>query len=169
MRGLFLAIASIVLAGCASGRSTSDIPAVRGFELPKYLGRWYEIARLPQWFERDMDHVTAEYCADGDAVKVVNSGIRNGERREAVGRAVFAGDASEGELRVSFFRPFYGDYRIIMLDPDYRAAMVTSSTRDSLWILSRTPALPPEKLSEYLKQAELWGFDTAKLEYGKQE
>jgi len=170
MRKLFAAIfAAALLAGCASGRSTADIPAVRGFELPKYLGRWYEIARLPQWFERDMNFVTAEYTMDGDRVRVVNSGVRDGELRTAQAVAEFAGEPDVGELKVSFFRPFYGDYRIVMLAADYRYAMVTSSTRDSLWILSRTPAMPERELSEYLQQAEQWGFDTSKLEYGKQE
>ena len=154
--------------GCAA--STREIPAVGDFDLDRYLGNWYEIARLPHRFERGMDFVRAEYTLDGDGVKVVNSGIRDGEPRRIVGRAEFKDPKATrvGELRVSFFWPFYGDYRIIELDPDCRHAVVTGATKDYLWILSREPEMPSSRLAEILERLEKLGFATEKLEFPRQ-
>lgn len=160
----------VLAGGCMSGRSTEKIPAVTGFELPRYLGAWYEIARLPHRFERGMDRVTAEYTQNPDGtVKVVNRGFRDGVEHRAEGIAKFSGKPTVGELEVSFFRPFYGDYRIIDLAPDYSHAVVTSGTMDYLWILSRTPQLPQERLSAILEQLRSRGVDIGRLEYPKQE
>ena len=156
--------------GCAA--STSDIPAVRDFELDRYLGRWYEIARLPHRFERGLDLVTAEYSLLPDGtVKVVNSGVRDGETHRVTGRAGLKDPRAakpEGELRVSFFRPFYGAYRIIELDPEYRYAVVTSSTRDYLWILSREPVMDKARLDAILDRLGGLGFEVDKLEFPRQ-
>ena len=160
----------VLAGGCMSGRSTEKIPAVTGFELPRYLGAWYEIARLPHRFERGMDRVTAEYTQNPDGtVKVVNRGFRDDVEHRAEGIAKFSGKPTVGELEVSFFRPFYGDYRIVELAPDYSSAIVTSSTKNSLWILSRTPRLSKETLEKYLAQIREWGFDVSALEYPKQK
>ena len=141
-----------------------------GFELPRYLGVWYEIARLPHRFERDLDRVQAEYTANPDGtVKVVNSGERDGERRRAEGIARFKGDRQTGELEVSFFRPFYGDYRIIRLAPDYRYSVVTSSTREYLWILARAPQLSESEQNELVEYARELGFPVENLEFPVQE
>ena len=165
---LMPALLAAFAAGCAP--STREIPAVRDFDLDRYLGSWYEIARLPHRFERGMDFVRAEYTFDGGAVKVVNSGIRDGEPRRIVGRAEFKDPNAKdiGELRVSFFRPFYGDYRIIELDPEYRHAVVTGATKDYLWILSREPEMSASKLAEILGRLEKLGFATDKLEFPRQ-
>ena len=168
--GVFPAFLAAWFSGCAA--STSDIPAVRNFELDRYLGRWYEIARLPHRFERGMDLVTAEYSllADG-TVKVVNSGVRDGETRRVTGRAKLKDPQAakpDGELRVSFFRPFYGAYRIIELDPEYRHAVVTSSTRDYLWILSREPVMEKARLDALLDRLGELGFAVDKLEFPRQ-
>ena len=164
-------VLAALLTACAA--STSDIPAVKNFELDRYLGNWYEIARLPHRFERDMDFVRAEYSFNPDgSVKVVNSGIRDGEARTAVGRAVLKdpGAASPtGELRVSFFRPFYADYRIIELDPEYRYAVVTGSTRDYLWILSRESGMAKPQLAAILDRLKKLGFAVEKLEFPRQD
>lgn len=165
-RQAFAALLAGLLSGCAA--STSDIPAVTGFELKRYLGEWYEIARLPHRFERGLDFVRAEYTLAPDgSVRVVNSGIRDGEKRSVVGRAELK-DPAKGELRVSFFRPFYGDYRIIELDPEYRYAIVTGSTRDYLWILSRTPQLPEPQLAGMLERLAKLDFPLEKLEFPRQ-
>ena len=159
-----------LLAGCAA--STADIPAVKDLELDRYLGKWYEIARLPHRFERGLDFVRAEYSLDPDgSVKVVNSGFRNSEARTAVGRAVLKhpGAKATGELRVSFFRPFYGAYRVIELDPEYRYAVVTGSTRDYLWILSRAPVMDEKLLGDILGRLAALGVATDKLEFPRQE
>ena len=109
-------IAAAALSGCRNAESTASIPAVRPFDAERYLGTWYEIARLPHSFERDMTRVTAVYTARKDGgIDVLNSGWRDGEHRTARGRARFLGDSTVGELEVSFFGPFYGQYRIIKL------------------------------------------------------
>ena len=170
LRSAVLLGITLLTGGCLSGKSTAEIPAVSGFELPRYLGVWYEIARLPHRFERNMDRVTAEYTANPDGtVKVVNSGERDGERRKAEGIARFKGSSDLGELEVSFFRPFYGDYRIIRLAPDYRYAVVTSSTKEYLWILARTPQLPEEEQKELVEYAKSLGFTVEKLEFPIQD
>ncbi len=167
LRQVLPAILAALLSGCAA--STSDIPAVTGFELKRYLGSWYEIARLPHRFERGLDFVRAEYTLSPDgSVKVVNSGIRDGEERSAIGRAVQK-DPAKGELRVSFFGPFYGDYRIIELDPEYRYAVVTGATRDYLWILSREPRMAEAQLSGILERLGKLGFPLEKLEFPRQD
>ena len=79
----------------------------------------------------------------------------------------FAGPADEGAFRISFFRPFYGDYRIIWLSPDYDLALVTGEDRSSLWILARTASIPAERCDALVKMASDWGFDVSKLEYPK--
>lgn len=164
------ALLAAFAAGCSP--STRDIPAVRNFDADRYMGEWYEIARLPHRFERDMDFVRAEYSPNPDGtIKVVNRGVRHGESHSTIGKAR-AKDAARkpaaGELEVSFFGPFYSDYRIIELDPEYRYAVVTGSTRDYLWILSRSPQLPRERLDAILAQLEKLDFDIEKLEYPRQ-
>ena len=168
--GVVPAFLAALFSGCAA--STSDIPAVGDFELDRYLGTWYEIARLPHRFERNLDNVRAEYSLDSDGtVRVVNRGTRDGGERTVTGRAKLKGPAAErkGELRVSFFRPFYGDYRIIELGPEYDCAVVTGSTRDYLWILSRSPTLPPARLKEIVGRLAKLGFEVDKLEYPRQD
>ncbi|MCQ2380410.1 MAG: lipocalin family protein [Victivallaceae bacterium] len=163
---MMVAAGMLLAAGCSSSAPTADIPAVRQFSIERYLGTWYEIARLPHSFESDIVLAKAEYSMTADGkVKVVNSGIRNGIAKSVDGVAEMKGDAGVGELRVSFFRPFYGDYRIIYLAPDYSVAMVTSGTKDYLWLLARTPALSPEKMRECLGMAEKWGFPVELLQY----
>ena len=169
--GVFSALLAALFSGCAA--STSDIPAVKEFDPDRYLGRWYEIARLPHRFERGLDCVRAEYTRAPDgAIKVVNCGVRDGELRKIVGRAKLKDPAASppaGELRVSFFRPFYGAYRIIELDPEYRCSVVTGSTREYLWILSRTPKLPEARLAAILDRLGKLGFAVDKLEFPRQE
>ena len=161
---LFALVAS--LCGCRNAESTASIPAVRPFDAERYLGTWYEIARLPHSFERGMTRVSACYTARKDGgIDVLNSGWRDGKQKSVRGRVRFRGDSDVGELEVSFFGPFYGRYRVIALAPDYSSAMVTSSTRDYLWILARESTLPPETFRQYKEQAAKLGFDVAALEY----
>ena len=166
--GIVASIAA-ALTGCAT---TSDIAAVQDFEPERYMGTWYEIARLPHYFERDMDEVTAEYTLEPDGtIRVVNSGMRDGEPKSATGTARLKYPDAEplaGELRVSFFWPFYADYRIIELAPDYSYAVVTAGSRDYYWILSRTPTMEKERLDGILNRAKALGFDLGELEYPRQ-
>ncbi|NLF92474.1 MAG: hypothetical protein GX564_01195 [Oligosphaeraceae bacterium] len=156
----------MLLAGCSSLPTTSHIPAVTGFDAARYMGKWYEIARLPNRFERGMSKCTAEYSLRDDGkVQVVNSGLKDGKPKSASAVAIFAGEPSTGELRVSFFRPFYGSYRIIHLEPDYSVAVVTANTANYYWLLARTPTLPAADLERYLQQAAEWGFARDKIEF----
>ena len=159
--------AAAFLAGCAP--SSAHIPAVRDFDSARYLGKWHEIARLPHRFERGLDRVTAEYSAAPDgSISVTNRGMRGKEVRSIEGRAKLKHPGEQpptGELRVSFFGPFYSDYRIIELPPDYRYSVVTGGTMDYLWILARAPRLDAAELKNILTRLEALGFDVAKLEY----
>ena len=165
MSGIVSSIAA-VLTGCAT---TSDIAAVQNFEPERYMGTWYEIARLPQYFERDLDEVTAEYTLNSDrTINVVNRGKRGDEEKSAAGTARLKhpdADPLAGELRVSFFWPFYADYRIIELAPDYSYAVVTAGSRDYYWVLSRKPTMEQERLDGILNRAKALGFDLGELEY----
>jgi apolipoprotein D and lipocalin family protein len=155
----------VLLGGCLG--VPDGVRTVTGFELDRYLGQWYEIARLDHRFERGLSEVTATYSLrDDGSVKVVNRGYDAGEQRwkDAEGRAVFVGEPDEGRLKVSFFGPFYGAYNIMALDhEDYRWAMVCGPDLDYLWILSREPELPPGVLERLLEQARSAGFDTDAL------
>ena len=157
------------LAGCfgSSAPSTADLAAVKEFDPARYCGVWYEAARLPHSFERGMSEVSARYTLRPDGkIDVVNRGIRDGEVREVRGIARrVPGKEGSGELEVSFFRPFYGKYRVIRLAPDYSTAMVTAGDRSYLWILSRTRQLDPAVLEAWVKTAAELGFDVSRLEY----
>lgn len=159
----FLLIA--LLPGCVN--TPEGIEPVRGFDINRYLGKWYEIARLDHSFERGLNGVTAEYSLrDDGGVKVINRGFlaKKNRWKSAEGRAYFAGDSDVGCLKVSFFRPFYGAYVVFDLDREgYRYAFVTSSNRSYLWLLSRTPAVSNEVREKFLAQAVALGFDTNKL------
>lgn len=156
-----------LFSGCVSIPEGTE--AVSGFELPRYLGTWHEIARLDHSFERGLVSVTAEYSMRPDGgVKVLNRGYdpAKGKWKEAEGRAYFTGEPSVGRLKVSFFRPFYGGYNILELDKEnYSYALVAGPSRKYLWILARAPQLPPETLSRLTAKAASLGFDAGKLIY----
>ena len=146
------------LVGC-SYAPPKGVAVVSPFELPRYLGTWYEIARLDHSFERGLSNVNARYRQRPDgSVEVINRGYDEKRRRwqEAVGTARFIGAENVGSLKVSFFGPFYGGYHLVALDQvNYSWAMVAGADRDYLWILSREKQLDP-KIQEYLvRQAAL--------------
>ena len=163
--GIISSVAA-VLTGCGS---TSDIAAVRDFEPDRYMGTWYEIARLPQYFEAGLDEVKAQYTLNDDGtIKVVNSGMMDGKPQSVTGTARLKDPDAKpltGELCVSFFWPFYSDYRIIELAPDYSYAVVTGGSMDYLWVLARKPTMAKEQLDAILDRAKEHGFDIGKLEY----
>lgn len=168
LRPLAAALCAVLCAGCSVGAPEGAVP-VTGFELDRYLGKWHEIARLDHSFERGLSEVTAEYSLRADGgVKVINRGFSKakGEWKEAEGRAYFTGDKGTGQLKVSFFGPFFGGYNIIDLDKEgYRYALVCGPKRSYLWILSRSPELPEADLKRLLDRAAALGFDTGKLIY----
>jgi len=162
------AVAAAVLAGCASVPSTDDIPVVKNFDVARYMGSWHEIARLPNSYEKDMTCVIANYKLDAEGrLRIVNRGWRGNEMKTSTGVGDFAGAKDEGAFRVSFFRPFYGDNRIVYLSPDYDFALVTGSDRSSLWILSRTSKVSASKREELVKKAKELGFDTDALAFAE--
>jgi apolipoprotein D and lipocalin family protein len=166
-RGTVLRLLTVMagLVGCVG--APEGLTPVGGFELERYLGRWYEIARLDHSFERGLTDVTAEYVKRPDGgISVTNRGFdpAKGRWREAHGVARFTGDASVASLKVSFFRPFWGGYNVLALDRNgYRWAMVAGPSRSYLWILSREPTLDPAVLALLRDQAQRWGFDAQAL------
>lgn len=164
-----IAVLSLLLTACL-GRPDGAV-AVPGFELQRYLGNWYEIARLDHRFERGLSHVQAEYSLREDGgLRVINKGYndRKGEWERAEGKAYFTGAANIGSLKVSFFGPFYGAYNIIELDTDYQFALVVGPDSNYLWILSRTPVLDAKIVERLVAQAAALGFSTDELIYPEQ-
>lgn len=155
----------VALTGCVS--VPEGISPVRDFELSRYLGTWYEVARLDHRFERGMTQVTANYQMREDGgVKVTNRGYIAAENRweEAVGKAYFVEDSDTGYLKVSFFGPFYGAYVIFELDqPGYEYAYVSGPDRDYLWFLSRTAQIDEAQKQRFVDKAQALGFDTERL------
>ena len=165
MRALVL-LAAVVLGGCA--QIPDGVEAVGGFDAERYLGRWYEIARLDHRFERGLDNISATYTARPDGgIDVLNRGYdrAKGEWREAQGKARFVGPRDRAMLEVSFFGPFYGGYNVVDLDPDYQLALVVGPSSDYLWVLSRRPDPPREAVERVVRRAAELGFDTSALIY----
>lgn len=156
---------------CACTGIPEGISVVDGFELPRYLGTWYEIARLDHSFERGLSDISAEYSLrDDGGVKVLNSGYdaEQGQRKIAEGKAYFIDNPDIGRLKVSFFGPFYGAYNIIALDKTaYRYVMIAGPDCDYLWILARSPELEPAVLQNLIQQAQKLGFATDQLIFDK--
>ena len=165
MKKYIYALSVFLLGGCAT--APKGVAPVSGFELGRYLGTWHEIARLDHSFERGLSNVTAEYSLREDGgVKVINRGYKaaGAEWKEAEGRAYFTGDKSVGQLKVSFFRPFYGGYNIIELDREaYSYSLVAGPSRSYLWILARKPELSQEVLKRLVDRAKELGLETEKL------
>lgn len=148
-----------------------SVQPVQGFDLNRYMGKWYEIARLDHPFERGLNQVTAQYelLPDG-TVSVTNRGYssHDNEWKEATGKAKFVDSENQGYLKVSFFGPFYGSYVIFELDQtDYQYAFVSGPDTDYLWLLSRTPDISKDIVSKFLTVAEAKGFDTSELIFVK--
>lgn len=154
-----------LLAGCTS--IPDKVTPVQPFDGQRYLGKWYEIARLDHSFERGMNQVTANYELNQDGtIQVTNRGYSTEKQawKEAIGKAKFVRSPNEGYLKVSFFGPFYGSYVVFDLDQtNYQYSMVAGPNHDYLWILSRTPTLPENIKQQLVIKAQLAGFDTKQL------
>lgn len=141
-------------------------------ELPRYMGKWYEIARFNHRFEKGLQGVTAEYSFREDGkIRVQNCGHKNtlsGKKICSIGKARLPKDKQPGKLRVSFFLSFYSDYDILELDTNYKWALIGSKSDKYLWILSRTPQLPPDTLNNILEKAQKRGYDTSKFIFVQQ-
>ena len=164
---MMLAALAAAVAGCVSGPKVDNAPVV-ALDLNRYLGEWYEIARFDHSFERGIERAKAVYTLNEDGtIKVVNSGIKDGKPKKAVGKGKRTN--TPALLRVSFFGPFYADYRVMMIDADYTYALVGSGGADYLWILSRTPTLADDAKSALLVEARRRGYDTRKLIWVKHD
>jgi len=167
IRPALLILCLLPLAGCAGARHHPPLPTVAHVDLRSYTGRWYEIARYPHWFEKGCAAVTADYALQDDGtLEVVNRCVLadKGEKmKQAVGRAKVVDPATNARLKVSFFRPFYGDYWILKLDPGYSYAVVGAPSRKYLWILARTPQLEPDLLQELISETGRLGFEPDRL------
>ena len=170
MKKLTKAILVLSLAlttGCVSGPKVDNAP-VAALDLSRYLGEWYEIARFDHSFERGVEQAKANYTRNADGtIKVVNTGIKDGKPKTAIGKGKTTD--TPGLLRVSFFGPFYADYRVMLIDKDYSHALVGSGSADYLWILSRTSGLSETAKSELLAEARRRGYDTGKLIWVEQK
>jgi apolipoprotein D and lipocalin family protein len=165
MKKVLLFLATLFVSGCL-GMPKNVLP-VQGFELDKYLGKWYEIARLDHSFERGLEQVTAEYAlTDDGGVSVINRGFSSAKNEwsEANGKASLVNDPDEAYLKVSFFGPFYGSYVIFDLDKvNYEYAFVSGPDLSYLWLLSRKKNISPEVMSRFIEESRQLGFNTKEL------
>lgn len=148
-----------------------DVKIVDNFQLPRYLGTWYEIARLDHSFERGLNNVTANYSPrDDGGVKVINRGYnaKKQQWQESIGKAYFIGSPQQASLKVSFFGPFYGGYNVIDLDDEYQHALIAGPNREYLWILSRTPTIDNQTRDRLVSVAKHYGFPVEELIWVKQ-
>ncbi len=161
MKQLFISILSLIgITACASAPQGATV--INNFDVDRYLGTWYEVARLDHRFERGLSKVTATYSFnENGTIRVQNRGFSASKNSwsESIGRAKFAGAKNEGRLKVSFFGPFYGAYNIVALDDEYQYALIVSNSLSYLWLLSRTTTIPDQIKLEYLKKAKSMGFD----------
>jgi apolipoprotein D and lipocalin family protein len=143
------------------------VSPVQGFEINRYLGKWYEIARLDHPFERGLTNITAEYSLREDGgVNVLNRGysIKKGQWKNAEGKAYFVNSKNEGYLKVSFFGPFYGSYVIFELDKNnYDYAFISGPDTDYLWLLSRKPEISREIIDRFIQKTAELGFNSKEL------
>jgi len=155
----------LFLAGCVG--IPENVKPVDNFKLEKYLGQWYEIARLDHSFERGLSQVTANYSLrDDGGVRVLNRGYSEKEAKwkEVEGRAYFVNQPDQGYLKVSFFGPFYGSYIIFELDYEgYQYSLVSGPDKSYLWILARGSEIGDELKEKLVKKAAALGFSTEKL------
>lgn len=172
---LALGLLGLTLYGCAATTPPKGVTPVGSFDVHRYEGRWFEIARLDHSFERGMTDVTAHYTLQDDGtVRVINRGFdpakgSQGDWRSAQGRARFTGDPSVASLKVSFFGPFYGGYHVAALDPDYRWALVVGPDRSYAWILARDKTLGRDTRDDILRRAKALGLDTDAFIWVSQE
>lgn len=167
-RIMSIIIATIVslLSGNCKGQNV-DNSTVSSLDLNRYLGSWYEIARFDHSFEKGLNYTKAHYSVNSNGtINVTNSGMKGDKPKTSVGKAKITDKT--GLLRVSFFGPFYSDYRIMMLSDDYKYALIGSGSKKYLWILSRTPEVPEKILDQILREASDRGYNTDKLIWVKQ-
>lgn len=177
MAAKLVVIAAVLgLSACANQpvnrTSNAALPTVSMVDLERYQGRWYEIARLPNRFEKNCEGVTADYTLKEDGgISVINTcrkGATDGPANAAKGRARIVDTATNAKLKVSFFGPFWGDYWILDLAPDYSLALIGEPSGRYLWILSRRPIIPEAVKQDALAKLKSYGYDINALYFTKQ-
>lgn len=161
----------IALYSCGGG-IPKNAQAVTNFDSNKYLGKWYEIARLDYKWERDLDNVTAEYSLNEDkTIKVDNKGynVKKDKWEQSVGKARFVKKDNIGMLKVSFFGPFYSGYNVVAIDPDYKYALVAGESLKYMWILSREKTIPESIKADFLIKAQEIGYNVTDLVWVKHD
>lgn len=170
MRNFCLLILCVLLSAC-TGVPEGVMP-VNNFDQSRYLGQWYEVARIENRFETGLEQVTATYTArDDGGITVINQGYSPAEQnwQQAEGKAYFVDSTDTAHLKVSFFGPFYASYIVFKLDPDYRYAFVTGNTKEYLWLLARTPSVSQHIKQEFIESAQARGFNLDQLVWVDQE
>ena len=161
---------ALLLTGCVG--LPDNIKPVDHFNADRYLGKWYEVARLDHSFERGLSKVSASYSLrDDGGIRVINRGYdaQKQKWKEAEGKAYFVNGNDQGYLKVSFFGPFYGAYIVVELDQEnYQYSLISGPDRSYLWILSRTPQMDPVTQKRLVEKAAALGFDTGKLIFVEQ-
>lgn len=163
MYRLFIMVGVLLASGCTS--VPDGIEPVDNFDVNRYLGTWYEVARLDHSFERNLENVSAEYSLRPDGgIRVVNRGQNAGNKqwKEAIGKAYFVEAETVGRLKVSFFGPFYGGYNIVRLDENYQMALVVGPSTDYAWILSRSEQPAASLCESYFQTAEQIGINDSR-------
>jgi apolipoprotein D and lipocalin family protein len=168
---LVLAGVSALLFSCGA-TIPEKAEAVSNFNKSKYLGKWYEIARLDFKYEKGLNNVTAEYSLkENGLIKVDNKGydVKKEKWKQSIGKAKFVKSEEIGMLKVSFFGPFYSGYNVIAIDDEYKYALVAGESLKYLWILSRETTIPEDIKSDYLKKAREIGYETSDLVWVKHD
>lgn len=166
-------ISLAVLQACSNSRSIPKgaLP-VKNFDVKRYTGKWYEIARLDFKYEKGLNNTTAQYTLNPDgSIEVLNRGydVKKARWKEAKGKAKFVDAQNDGQLKVSFFGPFYSGYNVIAVDPDYQYALVAGESLAYLWLLSRDPVMPERVKQSFLEKARTLGYDTDDLVWVKHD
>ena len=157
-------LGSLMLTACLG--MPKQVQPIHNFQLDRYLGTWYEIARLDHSFERGLSNVTAQYSLlPNGQVRVLNRGYSEQKKtwKQAEGKAAFVQTPNIGHLKVSFFGPFYSSYVITDLDESYQYALISGYSHAYLWILSRQPQIPDTVKNRLIAKAQSLGFDTTQL------
>ncbi|WP_299984516.1 lipocalin family protein [uncultured Pontibacter sp.] len=161
-------LGTIIISSCSS--TNAPLETVPVVDLKRYMGKWYEIASIPQRFTKGCTCTTADYKLNADEgyVEVYNSCLKEGKVSDVKGKAFPVEGSSNSKLRVQFFWPFKGDYWILELDPDYRYVMVGAPDRESLWFLSRTPTMDEATYARLKQLAKSKGFPVEQLQMTEQ-
>ena len=169
IRTAALTVAAAGVAAVVSGCAVSvprGIKPVTGFDAKRYMGTWYELARIDHRFEKGLTEVSANYSLNDDgSVLVVNRGYDAAKKewRQANGKARFLGESDVAALKVSFFGPFYGGYNVVSLDDDYQTSLVIGDSLDYFWLLSRSKSIPEQKFKQLLEKAQGLGVDLSRV------